>query len=199
MDNIPRRFLEHIFFGRKKFIEKAITGNIDEKDIILETLRHNPVVVSYGPSGLNASVKGVGFVVKEELLKETIKSLKDAAKNAKTPGERAKVLLEYIYNEDRLDFFRMITLELARKHTWENVKNGSKITLLYIIPPMISFEVRCNVKIYTSGPYWEYANILHDFYHAPEKLGKRGFPAYLLEIREIYDNSVDAFGVRVYP
>jgi len=30
-------------------------------------------------------------------------------------------------------------------------------------------------------------------------IGKRGFPTYVLTIKEIYDNSVDAFGKKIYP
>jgi len=79
MATLPQRFLEHIFYNRRKFIENVVKGNVKEQDFVMEATRHNPAFATYGPSGLNVSVKGVGFVVKEEFLEETIEKLKEIA------------------------------------------------------------------------------------------------------------------------
>ncbi len=199
MSKLPRRFLEHIFYNRRKFLENVVKGNVKEQDFVMEATRHNPAFATYGPNGLNVSVKGVGFVVKEELLEETIEKLKDVVSRKGNAMERVSTLLDLVYDEERIDFSKLITLELAKKHTWENIKDGGEVTLLYFIPPNIAFEVRCEAEVHLGGPYFEYANILHDFYHAPHKVGTRGFPTYVLNIKEIYDNSVDAFGKKIYP
>ena len=200
MGDLPRRFLEQIFYKRREFIENVIKGNINDRDFAIVATRHNPAFATYGPAGLNVSVKGVGFVVKEEFLEETIEKLKEAAFMKENAVERLKTLLELVYNEERIDFSKLITLELAKKHTWKNLKDdGGAVTLLYFIPPDIAFEVRCKAEVHLNGPYFEYANIIHDFYHAPHKVGKRCFPTYVLTIKEIYDNSVDSFGKKIYP
>ena len=79
------------------------------------------------------------------------------------------------------------------------MQESKRATILFFTPPSKSYEVRCDVEIHTDDDVWEYANSLHDIFHRPEK-GRNWSrtPAYLFKIREIYDNSEDKMGVRIY-
>ncbi|WP_297502956.1 hypothetical protein [Thermococcus sp.] len=110
-------------------------------------------------------------------------------------------LLNEIYVRERIDFTKLVSLELARKHTWENITSGSReATVLFFTLPSTSYEVRCEVEVHEGDNVWEYTNAVHDLFHRPEKPRDwRKTPAYLLKIREIYDNGERAMGVRIYP
>ncbi len=111
-------------------------------------------------------------------------------------AEVARFLRDEIYDEEKIDFSLLTSLELAKKHTYENVRAGSDITLLYYMPTSISYEVRCKAEIHEDGPYFEFVNALHDVFHGKRE---RWGPAYLMRIMEIYYNSVEAMGRRIYP
>jgi len=110
--------------------------------------------------------------------------------------DSARFLRNEIYDERKVDFSLLTSLELAKKHTYENVKAGSDITLLYYMPTSTSYEVRCSVELHEEGPYYDFPNALHDVFHGKRK---RWSPAYILKINEIYDNSAELMGERIYP
>jgi hypothetical protein len=196
---IPEEFIEYAFQERVEAIKKMLYGKFDAS-LLIDFTRHNAAIITYGPAGLNGSIKGIGFIHRDEFLMETLEKMRDELSSEYEPEKAGKFLLEEVYVREKIDFTKFITLELARKHTWKNLTQGNKeATILFFTPPSTSYEVRCDVEIHRDDEVWEYANSLHDIFHRPKK--KRDWsktPAYLFKIREIYDNSEDKMGVKIY-
>ena len=171
---------------------------------------HEPAFISYGPAGLNASVKGVGFMPKPEYLEETLNAyyehIKTFQRGDETYSARGlEVLVKYMYgpeNRHRVDLTCLGSLEMARKHSYANYKVNSEAVLLFHEPSDISYELRGKVTLYDEKEtgevslYQQLLNAQHDVYHYP---GSEDFevnlrryhtmPAYVFQIEEIYDNS----------
>ncbi|WP_297437071.1 hypothetical protein [Thermococcus sp.] len=197
---IPEEFIRYAFRERVDGIRKLAEGNFGPGALIGFT-RHNATIITCGPAGVNGSVKGVGFVSRDEFLPELIKKLRTELSRPYDSKRAIQFLLNEVYIEERIDFTKFVSLELAKKHTWKNLTEGKKeATILFFTPPSTSYEVRCDVEIHGDGPMWEYANAIHDVFHRPEKPRDwRKTPAYLFKIREIYDNGETAMGIRIYP
>jgi len=196
---IPEEFIKYVFEERVEAIRKMLYGKFDSS-LLIDFTRHNAAIITYGPAGLNGSIKGIGFIHKEDILRDTLERMREELNREYEPEKAGRFLLDEIYVREKIDFSKMITLELARKHTWKNLTEGTKeATILFFTPPSTSYEVRCDVEIHQYDDIWEYANSLHDIFHRPKK--KRDWsktPAYLFKIREIYDNSEDKMGIRIY-
>jgi len=165
------------------------------------------VVVSCGPAGLNASIKGIGFTPKAPFLEETLAAYLAHIERGWRPGysqEGLRLLADLLYGprgEERLDFARLGTLELARQHTYANLQADNRATLLFYEPPVVSFELRGRAEIHGPGsPYHRLLNAQHDVYHHPHPELWAERPAYLFTIEEIYDNSAteEGFGRQIY-
>ena len=171
---------------------------------------HEPAFVSNGPAGLNASVKGVGFLPKPEYLEETLNAYYEHIKTYKKGDESysargLEILVKYMYGPEarhRVDFTRFGSLEMAKKHSYANYKVNPEGVLLFHEPSEISYEVRGLVTLYDekatgeASLYQQLINAQHDVYHWPESENferneKRYhlMPAYVFDIKEIYDNS----------
>ncbi len=206
--NIPDNFIRWAYHERARLIQRQAEGeSVSPQEVFLGFSRHTPAIVSSGPAGLNASIKGVGFIPKPEY----IQSILDAYLQHIETGWREgyseaglKLLMHYIYGagcHDKIDFTHLGTLELARRHTWENLQADSTVTLLFYQPPAVSFEVRGRAEIHTEGSiYHKFLNAQHDVYHQPHPAGWKDRPAYLFTIDEIFDNSVTdkGFGQKIY-
>ena len=177
--DIPEQFIKWAYLERAQLIQRQAAGEeIEPNEIFLGFSRHTPAIVSNGPAGLNASIKGIGFLPKTEYLQDTLNAY-----------------LEHI------DFNRFGTLELVCAHTWENIQVDPKVTLLFYQPPMISFEVRGYAEIHTTGSvYHQLINAQYDVYHRPNPQGWKERPAYVFNVEEIFDNSVthDGFGTKIF-
>lgn len=196
---MPQSFINYVFKERKALIEKMIEGRITKEEMLVGFTRHTPAVVSYGPAGLNASIKGVGLVVKEEYLSETVERLRKVLERGLSMVEALKVLLDVVYREDRVDLTRLSTIELAKKHTWTNVQRNPSVTLLFYTPPNISYEVRCRASIHLNDYYWEFVNAVHDLFHGGKVTRDWSkYPVYIFEIVEVYDNSPSSMGIKIY-
>jgi len=197
---IPEEFIRYAFEERVEGIKNLLNEKFGP-EVLISFTRHNAAVITCGPAGVNGSIKGVGFIHREEFLAETIEKMREELRRPYNPMSAGRFLLGEIYVRDRVDFTKLVSLELARRHTWKNLTEGKKeATILFFTPPSTSYEVRCEVEIHEEGPVWEYTNALHDIFHRPKK--PRDWsrtPAYLFKIREIYDNSEDKMGVRIYP
>lgn len=196
-------FYEWAYVKRCELVEKLVTNTFsDEREMMYGFSRHTPVMITNGPEGLNGSVKGFGFVPKAEFLEEITNSLFEViAKGKEASGtERIKTIQTLIYSSEasaRIDFTKLVSLELARKHTWGNVTSGNtKCTLVYYEPPAFSFEVRGEVEIHQDDLYSKYASAMHDIYHS-ESTQVKLIPAYLYNIESIFDNSVRCFGKQI--
>ncbi|MGQ4893714.1 MAG: hypothetical protein ACP6IQ_03710 [Candidatus Njordarchaeia archaeon] len=197
---IPDVFKKYFFYERRKLIEKMLTGEaVENNELYLQFTRALPAIVSNGPEGLNASIKMVGFVPKEEYLTDTINKIKDLVAK-KVKGKKViEFLLNEIYVEEKIDFTKIGTLDLAKKRTWGNLKNGGEAVLIFFTPVETSFMIKAKVKTFTDGPYYQYMNLLHDIFHVGPVIRKKGNPTYIFEIEEIWDKSLNAFGKKIYP
>ena len=193
---------------------KLVNGEtMSNEKMFLSFCSHDPALVSYGPAGLNASIKGIGFMPKPEYLEETleayIKHIKSWTPGDKTYSERGlKLLVDYMYKpevHDRIDFTCIGSLEMAKKHSYTNYQANPEATILFYQPPMISYELRGKMEIHdetTSGKrelYQQFLNAQHDVYHYPDMDRWLRYPAYVFRIEEIYDNCAtrDGFGTKM--
>jgi hypothetical protein len=204
---IPEAFLNWAYHGRAALIRRQAEGErVAPHEIFLGFTRHNPAVVSFGPAGLNASIKAVGYVPKREFVQETLDAyLEHIGRGWREGYSEAglQLLMRLLYGPgclDRLDLACLGSLELAKDHTWANLRSNPAVTLLFYQPPAVSFEVRGRAEIHEEGSaYHRLVNAQHDIYHQPHPEGWAKRPAYLFTIEEIYDNSAspDGFGRRI--
>ena len=210
-------FFKWAFDTRGRTVMALNNGEeISKEKMFLSFCSHDPAFISHGPAGLNASIKGIGFLPKPEYLEETLeaylKHIDSFDPEDKTYSERGLALLvKYMYGpeaRDRIDFTCVGSLEMAKMHSYTNYKANPEATLLFYQPPMISYELRGKMEIIDecdSGKreiYQQMINAQHDVYHRPNKAIWLDRPAYLFHIEEIYDNSAtrDGFGTKmIYP
>lgn len=210
-------FFNWAFRSRAETVMKLQRGEkISREQVFLSFCSHNPAFISHGPGGLNGSVKGVGFLPKPEYLEETLEAylrhIKSYDGDDEAYSKRGLALLvEHLYRpevHDRIDFTRLGSLEMAKKHSWDNFRVNREATLIYYQPPVISYELRGTIEIYdeaTSGKrelYQQFINAQHDVYHRPDMSRWLMRPAYVFTIREIWDNSAskEGFGTKMrYP
>ncbi len=192
-------FFRYFFHERKALIERMLEGRLRREDTVIGFTRHTPAIVSAGPGGLNASIKGIGIVHKEEYLAESVEKILAYLREHPRPLPRtaSKFLLEEIYVEEKVDPFKMSTIELAKRHTYENLKSGGEATILFYTPPEITYEVRARARCYEDGPYFQFVNGLHDVFHGLRK--RWDTPVYIFEVTEIYDNHPAKMGEKIYP
>jgi len=200
---IPNSFKKYIFYERRAMIEKMARGEIKENnDVYLWFTRALPAIVTNGPAGLNASIKMVGFVLKENYLDDAINKLHEIASEKRNIRDILQFLLNYVYNENKIDFSKLATLDLARKRTWQNLRNGGEAILIFYTPPDTSYMIIADTEVHLEGSkYFEYVNALHDIFHVAPTAGRivGRHPTYIFKIREIWDKSVTAFGKKIYP
>jgi len=208
MNDIPRKFIDWAFHQRAELVRRQARGeDVPESEIFLGFTRHTPAIITYGPAGLNGSIKGIGFIPKKEFLEDNLEKYLGHIHSPVDDNYSHRglgLLSKLVWAEGResiIDFEKLGTLELAKAHTWENLLQNPHATLLFYEPPMISFEVRCDVEIHEEGVIHEFLNAQHDVYHHPNPSSWSKKPAYLFMIREIFDNSVgrNAFGKKIYP
>lgn len=206
MSSLPENFIEYAFRQRRRFIESVLKKSLSGADFLIAFTRHTPAIISNGVAGLNGSIKGVGFVQKEEFIKKTLDKLmaflkeKESLSCEEAMRRALRLLLDEVYVEERMDFLKLSSLELAKGHSWANFAENPRASILFYTPPSTSFEVRARVEIHENGMYWEYVNAVHDVFHAAG--ARRDWsktPAYIFLIEEIYDNSVEAMGKRIWP
>ena len=204
-----KKFFDWAFNTRAKNVINMYEGvEMSHERMFLNFCSHEPAFVSYGPAGLNASVKGVGFLPKDEYLEETlevyINHIKTYEPSDKSYGQRGlKLLIDYMYGEEahhRIDFTRMGTLEMAKRHSWTNYQVNKEAALIFHQPPMISYKLKGKIEIYDeniSGKcelYQQFLNAQHDMYHTPDMSRWLDYPAYIFHIEEVYDNSASKNG-----
>lgn len=213
-----KKFFDWAFDTRAKTVKSLYNGEqMSMEKMFISFCSHEPAFVSYGPAGLNASVKGVGFLPKDEYLEETleayIKHIESYDPEDKTYSQRGLALLiDYMYGDEarkRIDFTKIGSLEMAKKQSWENYQVNKEAALIFHQPPMISYKLKGKIEIYDeniSGKreiYQQFINAQHDVYHTPGGMELwKAQPAYIFRIEEIYDNSAtkNGFGAQLeYP
>ena len=199
---LPVRFLEWNYFPRGKVLHemanKPAVGDMNR--FLLNSVRHNPALCTAcckddGSVFLNAKIVGIGYVVREGLVENTVRAFAEhiergdaVFENARTKEEKEKasneyqkrgagLLVEQLYFEGleeaerHIDFSKMATIELAlnkpnsSRHTWLIVQRNQSAVLLFYQPPMVSFEIRGNIEIHEGDAYHKLVNLVHDAFH----------------------------------
>jgi len=203
-----KKFINWVYKKRADLVKKQVNGEeIHPRDLFLGFTTHTPAIITHGSAGLNGSIKGVGFIPKEEFIEEILAVYMAHIETANEPeyAERGlKIIYEHLYAdgcEEKIDFLSLGTLELAKAHTWTNLNENKIATLLFYEPPVTSFEVRCTAEIHINDIYHKFLNAQHDMFHRPNPSIWEERPAYIFRIKEIYDNSAtkDGFGKLIYP
>ncbi|MEB3756970.1 MAG: hypothetical protein GSR79_08980 [Desulfurococcales archaeon] len=210
MSQLPKKFLEDTLKARKHLVELLLEKGMSpgiECELIRASYLLSPIVATYGPAGINAAPFMVSYLVKEQCFEEALNELKTIEENYWGKGMLAlskglRFILDYVYNEKCSDPTKMVSHVMSKGHTWTNIVSNKQATLAILIPPdKGAYEVRTTVDIYESGPIFEYVNLLHDLMHAiPE--GERShpwYPAIVFTVQEIYDNSYQKLGEKIYP
>jgi hypothetical protein len=210
--NTAESFFNWSYKTRAQMVTKLHNGeDISREKLFLSFTSHNPAFVSNGPAGLNASIKGVGYVPKPEYLEETLEAYLKHIQTYKMCGDEdyskrgLALLVNLLYSpeaECRIDFSILTSLEMAKKHSWENYRVNPEATLIFYQPPAVSYELRGKMEIHENDIYQKFVNAQHDVYHAPNMERWPQRPAYVFRIEEIYNNSVgkDGFGQKLqYP
>lgn len=204
--NWPESFFRWAYTERARMVRDLASGKEVSRDqVFLNFTRHTPVFISHGPAGLNGSVKGVGFLPREEYLESTLKAYLEHIETGWDEGYSGRglnLLTQHMWGEGcekKVDFSVLGSLEMAFKHSWENFRHNDGVTLLFYQPPMISFEVRGRIRIDEGGLYHQFINAQHDVYHKPNPGAWDQRAAYIITIQEIFDNSAtkEGFGKKI--
>ncbi len=201
---LPEQFVADIYLARKQFVEEVASGKFNPMRLIELSSRLSAMVATSGPAGINVSPFMVAFVPKAEFLRETIEKIK-AFVNSDEPAniqKGTKFVLENLYRDEILEPTKLITHLMNKGHTFENISANGRASLGFLIPPdKGAYEVRVKGTIYETGEFYEFANLSHDIIHVKAH-GEREhpwFPALVMEIEEIYDNSYHKLGTKIYP
>lgn len=208
-------FFHWAYKTRANTVKALVEGQqMSPEKMFLSFTSHDPVFLSYGPAGLNGSVKGIGFIPRGEYLEAVLAAYIDHIKTYdpadKTYSQRGlQLLMQWLYSEEAektIDFGHIYSVEMAFKHSWANYQANSEATLLFYQPPMRSFEVRGTMEIIgqrhdigTIAPtelplLQQFINAQHDVYHAPNMDRWVARPAYRFTVEEIFDNSASKQG-----
>lgn len=193
-----QRFLEYIFYNRRRLIEGMIQGNVSEHELLIGSTVHTPVIISCGSAGLNGSVKGIGFVPQKRFLTRTTERILEILESNYSMKDKLRILLEEVYRPEKVDFKKLSSIELAKKHTWINLRENPVATIVFYTPPSTSYEIRAKVTIHENDEYWKLVNAIHDLFHGFRGVDRwKKTPVYVFHIDEIYDNSVNKMGESV--
>ncbi len=202
MEPLPSSFVEDFYLARKRFVEELARGVFNPSKLLELSTRLSVMVATSGPAGINVAPFMVSFVPKQEYLGEVNKRFREFLGSGGSMREAAELLLETVYNDGMVDSLKLVSHLMNRGHTWINVEATGKAALGILVPPdKAAYEVRTRATIIGEGPLYEYANLVHDVVHARGRNVRSHpwCPALLFEIDEIYDNSYQALGRRIYP
>ena len=199
--DMPSSFYRWAYGKRADMVRRLAAGEkVDPTKMFLSFTTHCPTFISSGPAGLNGSVKGIGWLPKEEYRKETLDAyLKHIATGWRDgySEDGLRLLVDLLYGEgceERIDFTVMSSMELAKKHSWENFNANDDVTLSFFEPPVIHYEVRGKIEIVHDGLLHQLVNAQHDVYHKPGPERWPNRPVYIVHIEEIFDNSATKTG-----
>jgi hypothetical protein len=221
MGTYSNKFYDWAYGGRAATVKRLRAGEeISHDRMFLSFTTHNPAYIRNGSKGLNASIKGIGWLPKKELLPEILAEYVEHIKTYKAGDDSySKRGLEILYNRlysdeaaKNIDFDIIGSIEMAFVHTWYNLLENPQTTLLFYQPPAVSFELRGKTEIVgkryektdSVKPsdlelYQQFINAQHDVYHAPNIDRWKTRPVYIFRVEEIWNNSTgpDGFGKRI--
>jgi hypothetical protein len=199
MNKFPQKFWNWAFEQRGALVADMLNSvEMSHEKLFLGFTRHTPAIITNGPAGLNSSIKGMGFVPKDEYLDETLDILLEHV-NSKYDDSYSlrglQILHDTIWSRPEIiSKNHLSTIELAKKNTWTNLNDNDTVTILYYGPPMLSFELRGKAEIHTEGKYHKFVNALHDSYHKPDPSLWDNQPIYIFKINEMFDKSASKGG-----
>ncbi|GEM_PF-1193373 len=204
---LPRQLLEY-FYERRRLVEKILAegynrarGELEKKSPLLF-----PAIATCGPAGPNVAPFMLTFLPKQEYLAEAVGELKQTYRSVwgrewEGVVEATEKLLELAYSIENIDLTRLATHLMNKGHTWVNVEATNKATISILFPPdKGALEIRTKAWIEEQGLVYEYVNLVHDIVHvAPyAKRTHSWYPVLVMEVEEIYDNSYQSLGRRIY-
>lgn len=215
-------FFEWAYKTRGNSVKALYEGKeISMEKMFLSFMSHNPTFISYGKNGVNGSVKGIGFIPKEEYLEEALKEYKEhiASYKPNDPSYQKRgleLLIKWIYSDEaqeRIDFEHVYGIEMAYTQSYENYLENPEASLVFYQPPMISYELKG--KMHMLGKRYsideeidndelsiiqQFVNAQHDVYHMPNTKVWKTQLVYKFDIEKIYDKSATkkGFGVKIY-
>ena len=110
-------FFKWAFDTRANNVIKLAKGEqINRDKLFLSFTSHSPGLCTHGPAGLNASIKGIGFIPKrefmEDILEKYLKHIESYNSEDKGYGQRGlNLLTQELYNPDvrhKIDFSILI-------------------------------------------------------------------------------------------
>ncbi len=208
MPGIPELYLREFFYARRSLVEGLLRdpASIEEQYKLAGPLLA-PMVATYGPAGVNVAPFMLSFKVRNDLLEDAVGELKRIRSEYWGRGfaaikRAAQFLLEWIYDLDRVEPLVLVSHLMSRGHTYRNVEATGEAAVGILIPPdRGALELRCSAEIVGKGLLYEYVNLLHDLMHAVPhgEASHPWYPVLKLEVREIYDNSYQKLGEKIYP
>ena len=205
---LPDIYMKEFYFVRRSLVEKMLSSTTDLEELFkFAGPLLAPMVATYGPAGINVAPFMLTFTVYEKYLAQAVEHLRKLNNELWGKGHvayaaAAEFLLEWIYNPERSDPLVLSTHLMVKGHTFTNIKATRRATIGILIPPdRGALELRAEAEIYEEGPYYEFVNLLHDLMHVVPR-GERShpwYPALILRVKEIYDNSYQSLGKKIYP
>ncbi|MFP4460285.1 MAG: hypothetical protein ACLFSQ_11945 [Candidatus Zixiibacteriota bacterium] len=195
----PKRFIDWAFTERGKMV-KSLRENSDisRHKLFLGFTRHTPAIITQGNNGPNGSIKGTGFLPKDDYLDELLESFLshiDSKFDENYSKRGLGVLIENFWSKpDKIKMDHIATIDMALGQTWQNIQEKPVASLLFYQPPMISFELKCDVIIHREGKIHKLVNAQHDVYHKPDKSLWDRRIAYEFIVDKIYDKSANKNG-----
>jgi len=205
---IPRLYMEEFYLARRRLVERMLSPSESLEEIFkLSGPLLAPMFATHGPAGLNIAPFMLSFSVRDELLGEAIAELERIrgeywGKGHTVHAAAARFLLDWVYNPERANPLRLVSHLMTRGHTYTNVSATGEAAVGILIPPdRGALELRCKARIVEEGPLYRYTNLLHDLMHTVPR-GRAShpwYPALVLDVYEIYDNSYESLGRKIYP
>ena len=206
---LPEKFLNDVFHERRRMAQEIMQApSLDQLEglLIRNAYLLSPIVATCGPAGPNAAPFMVSFLPRREKLGKMIQDLRRLREELWGQGHRAmgealRWITTNVYNLDNIDPRYMASHMMSHGHTLVNIRSTGKATLAFLIPPdKGAYEVRATAWIEEKGPIYEYVNLLHDMMHAVPhgESSHPWYPAVIFKIQEIYDNSYQKLGEKIY-
>ena len=208
MAGVPELYLREFFLARRRLVEGLLENphGVEEQYKLAGPLLA-PMVATHGPAGVNVAPFMLSFQVRDDLLGEAVEELRGIreeywGRGFEAVARAARFLLDWIYNLERVDPLVLVSHLMSRGHTYRNVEATGEAAVGILIPPdRGALELRCKASIVEDGLLYEYVNLLHDLMHTIPR-GEASHPWYpvlKLEVKEIYDNSYQKLGEKIYP
>jgi len=193
---LPKSFVHWQCSGRIRSLKRILAGG-DPGGFG----PHLPVMTTrgiYQPFPVSAAAKGVGLLPREDLLAERTAHFQKLTAEGLAKGwdkslpMRVQALIDFYKAEDELDVYKIGSLELYGKRTYQNIQHDPRACLLYVDLENggLSYMVNCVTKIVSAeDPYYQFEKSAHDMFHQPSKKERHIPAAYIFYVSEVYNKT----------